>query len=63
MWDILKMATVDTAKYFTVAKDLSATSGGAMAMQYILVLLILFQLIKHGHVSSGSSVQRQSLYE
>ena len=49
------MATVDTAKYFTVAKDLSATSGGASGDVIYTCPANFISLIKFLHVSSGAS--------
>ena len=49
------MATTDTAKYFTTAKDLSATSGGASGDVIYTCPANFISLIKFLHVSSGAS--------
>ena len=49
------MATVDTAKYFTKAKDLSANAGGASGDVIYTCPANFISLIKFLHVSSGAS--------
>ena len=49
------MATTDTAKYFTNAKDLSANAGGASGDVIYTCPANFISLIKFLHVSSGAS--------
>ena len=49
------MATTDTAKYFTKAKDLSANAGGASGDVIYTCPANFISLIKFLHVSSGAS--------
>tara|TARA_Y100000114_G_scaffold139788_1_gene144108 strand:- start:317 stop:682 length:366 start_codon:yes stop_codon:yes gene_type:complete len=56
------MAIISTAKYFTSAKDLSATSGGASGDVIYTCPANFISLIKFLHVSSGaSSAKKYSL--
>ena len=49
------MATVQTAKFFTAAKDLSATAGGSSADVIYTCPNNFISLIRFMHVSNGSS--------
>ena len=53
------MATIDTAKYFTNAKDLSATSGGASGDVIYTCPANFISLIKFLHVSSGATATKK----
>lgn len=49
------MSTLNTAKFFTKAKDLSATAGGASADVIYTCPTNFVSLIRFLHVSNGSS--------
>ena len=49
------MATLETAKFFTAAKDLTATAGGASGNVIYTCPNHFISLLRFIHVSSGSS--------
>jgi len=53
------MASLETAKFFTVAKDLTATAGGASADVIYTCPNHFISLIKFLHVSSGTNSTKE----
>ena len=55
------MASLETAKFFTAAKDLTATSGGASADVIYTCPNHFISLIRYLHVSNGDAQKKVSI--